>query len=59
MKIVDQGLNPIFMDPDPDKAREVFRKKSRAMTDKRTTIKEAVEKFIPDGCDPLGLVIGR
>jgi glutaconate CoA-transferase subunit A len=50
MKIIEQGVNPLFMDPDPDKAREVFRNKSRAMTDKRTTVKEAVEKFIPDGC---------
>jgi glutaconate CoA-transferase subunit A len=50
MNILEEGKNPIFMDPDPDKAREVFRKKPRAMTDKRITIKEAVEKFIPDGC---------
>jgi glutaconate CoA-transferase subunit A len=50
MKNVDEGLNPIFMDPDPDRAREAFQKKPRAMTDKRTTVKEAVEKFIPDGC---------
>ena len=27
MKVLDQGVNPIFMDPDPDKAREFFRKK--------------------------------
>ena len=38
------------MDSDPDRAREDFQKKSRAMTDKRMTVKEAVEKFIPDGC---------
>jgi glutaconate CoA-transferase subunit A len=50
MKVFEEGTNPIFMDPDPDKAREAFQKKSRAMTDKRTTVKEAVEKFIPDGC---------
>ena len=50
MKVLDQGVNPIFMDPDPDKAREFFRKKTRAMVDKRMTEKEAVEKFIPDGC---------
>jgi glutaconate CoA-transferase, subunit A len=49
MKIFDEGINPVFMDPDPDKAREFFQKKPRAMTDKRTTVKEAVEKFIPDG----------
>lgn len=50
MKVLEEGSNVLFMDPDPDKAREFFQKKSRAMTDKRTTVKEAVEKFIPDGC---------
>lgn len=50
MKVVEEGSNELFMDPDPDKARGFFQKKSRAMTDKRTTVKEAVEKFIPDGC---------
>jgi glutaconate CoA-transferase, subunit A len=49
MEVLDQGVNPIFTDPDPDKAREFFRQKSRAMTDKRMTAKEAVEKFIHDG----------
>jgi glutaconate CoA-transferase subunit A len=50
MNVLDQGVNPLFMDPDPDKAREFFRNKPRAMVDKRMTEKEAVEKFIPDGC---------
>ena len=50
MKVLDQGVNPLFMDPDPDKARDFFRKKPRAMIDKRMTENEAVEKFIPDGC---------
>jgi glutaconate CoA-transferase subunit A len=50
MKVLDQGINPIFMDPDPDKAREFFRGKPRAMIDKRMTEKEAVEEFVPDGC---------
>ena len=50
MEVLDQGVNPIFMDPDPDKAREFFRKKPRAMVDKRMTEKEAVERFVPDGC---------
>jgi len=50
MNVLDEGSNVLFMDPDPDVAREIFQKKSRAMTDKRTTVKEAVEKFIPDGC---------
>ena len=50
MNAMDQGANPLFMNPDPDKAREFFARKSRAMTDKRMTEKEAVERFIPDGC---------
>ncbi len=49
MEVLDQGVNPIFTDPDPDKAREFFRQKSRAMVDKRMTAKEAVEKFVHDG----------
>jgi glutaconate CoA-transferase subunit A len=49
MEVLDQGVNPIFTDPDPDKAREFFRSKSRAMVDKRMTDKEAVEKFVHDG----------
>ena len=49
MKVLDEGENPLFMDPDPDKAREFFRGKSRAMVDKRMSAKEAVEKFVPDG----------
>lgn len=49
MKVLEEGLNPIFMDPDPDKARRVFAKKSRRMTDKRMSAREAVDKFIPDG----------
>jgi glutaconate CoA-transferase subunit A len=50
MKVLDEGVNPLFMDPEPDKARDFFRTKSRAMVDKRMTEKEAVEKFVPDGC---------
>ncbi|MEW6265383.1 MAG: CoA-transferase [Thermodesulfobacteriota bacterium] len=50
MNVLEAGLNPLFMDPDPDKARRFFAEKPRALTDKRLTVKEAVEKFIPDGC---------
>ncbi|MCX8033280.1 MAG: CoA transferase subunit A [Thermoleophilia bacterium] len=49
MNVLDEGVNPLFMDPDPDKARAFFATKSRAMVDKRMTVKEAVEKFVPDG----------
>jgi glutaconate CoA-transferase subunit A len=49
MKVLEEGVNPLFMDPDPDKARDFFRKKTRAMVDKRMSEKEAVERFVPDG----------
>ena len=49
VNVIESGVNPLLMDPDPDKAREFFSKKSKAMTDKRMTAKEVVEKFIPDG----------
>jgi glutaconate CoA-transferase, subunit A len=39
----------LFMPPDVDEARAFFRHKSRAMTDKRMTVREAVAKFIHDG----------
>ena len=50
MEVLGEGVNSLFMDPDPDKARDFFRGKTRAMVDKRMTEKEAVEKFISDGC---------
>lgn len=49
MKTLKKGSGHLFTDPDPDKARKYFQKKSRAMIDKTTTVKEAVEKFISDG----------
>ncbi len=50
MEVLEQGVNPLFMDPDPDKARRFFAGKNKAMVDKRMTEKEVVERFIPDGC---------
>lgn len=37
------------MDPDPDKARAFFKNKSRALTDKVMSVKNAVLEFIKDG----------
>jgi glutaconate CoA-transferase subunit A len=37
------------MDPDPDKARAFFKEKSRAMSNKLTTVTDAVKKFINEG----------
>ncbi len=44
-----QPVGELFQPPDADTAREFFRHKSRAMTDKRMSVKEAVESFIHDG----------
>ncbi len=48
-EVIAEGEGPLFMDPDPDKAREFFRTKTRAMVNKVITVKEAVEKFVHDG----------
>jgi glutaconate CoA-transferase, subunit A len=39
----------LFMPPDVDAARAFFHQKSRAMTDKRMTVHQAVNQFIHDG----------
>ena len=39
----------LFMPPDVEEARAFFRQKSRAMVDKRMSVKEAVSRFIHDG----------
>lgn len=48
-KKLNCGIGPLFMNPDPDKARAFFKNKSRALTDKVMSVKEAVSKFINDG----------
>ncbi len=49
MQTLFTGRGELFTDPDPDVAREHFRKKGRALKDKVMTVKEAVERFVPDG----------
>jgi len=49
MEIVARGEGPLFMDPDPDKAREFFRTKTRALVNKVTTVRDAVARFVHDG----------
>jgi glutaconate CoA-transferase subunit A len=46
-RIVPRGQ--LYSPPDIDAAREFFQRKSRAMTDKLTTVKEAVGRLIHDG----------
>jgi len=49
MKVLYEGKGELFMDCDPDKHREIFKNKNRAMVPKVMTAKEAVERFIHDG----------
>lgn len=44
-----QGINELFTDPDPDRAREFFRNKSRALVPKLSTPEEVVRTMIKDG----------
>jgi glutaconate CoA-transferase subunit A len=39
----------LYTDPSADKAREFFAKKSRALTDKLTTVSDAVARLVKDG----------
>lgn len=54
MNIIDQGKGPLFMDPDPDKARDFFRSKNRKMVNKVMELKDAIKEFVHDG-DYLGI----
>jgi len=54
MEIVEKGEGPVFTNPDPDRARAFFRKKSRIKQDKTMLLDEAVKTFVNDG-DYLGI----
>jgi glutaconate CoA-transferase subunit A len=43
------GSGPLFADPSANQARDFFRNKPRAMTDKRMTVSEAVTRLVHDG----------
>ncbi|MGD0275649.1 MAG: CoA-transferase [Syntrophales bacterium] len=49
MEVIEQGIGKVFTDPDADKARAFFHKKSRILENKVMSVKEAVEKFVHDG----------
>ena len=49
MSELGSGIGPLFMDPDPEAAREFFREKKGAFQDKVMSVKEAVETFVQDG----------
>jgi glutaconate CoA-transferase subunit A len=46
---LERGDGPLFADPSADTAREFFASKSRSLTDKRTTVAEAVARWVEDG----------
>ncbi len=43
------GDGPLFLDPSADRLRAAFRDKPRALTDKLTTVAEAVARLVRDG----------
>ncbi len=46
---LNEGIEELFVDPDPDKAREFFRHKNRGLVNKVTTVEQAVGVHINDG----------
>lgn len=49
MSEAHRGMGRLFMDPNPDKAREFFGKKGLAQRDKLMTVSEAIREFVHDG----------
>ncbi len=49
MNPLPQGIGPLFVDPSADRAREAFAAKPRALTDKLTTVIDAVARLVRDG----------
>jgi len=46
---LEQGVEELFTDPDPDHAREFFHGKNRGLVNKVTTVKQAVSVEVHDG----------
>jgi glutaconate CoA-transferase subunit A len=49
MEMFSQGSGALFTDPSADRARQFFATKPRALTDKVTTVADAVARFVHDG----------
>src|SRR5438309_282983 len=49
MNPLSQGTGALFADPSADRAREAFAGKPRALTDKVTTVADAVARLVHDG----------
>jgi len=45
---IEEGLEELFCDPDPDKARAFFKTKERGLVNKVTTVKDAVRELVRD-----------
>src|SRR5436853_5964693 len=62
------GSGPLFLDPSADRLRAAFRDKPRALTDKLTTVADAVGRLVRDGdylaiggfgCDRLPVAVAH
>jgi glutaconate CoA-transferase subunit A len=49
MEPLPQGVGALYQDPSADRAREYFAGRSRALTDKVTTVADAVARLVRDG----------
>src|SRR5437588_12331069 len=49
MDPLSQGAGDLYADPSADGARQAFKSKPRALTDKLTTVDDAVRKYVADG----------
>src|SRR5438045_2815325 len=47
--MIPQPEGRLFTDPDPDAARAAFGAQPRALTDKRMSVRDAVNKYVRDG----------
>jgi glutaconate CoA-transferase subunit A len=54
MHILSQGDGALFTDPSADRARQFFGTRNRSLTDKLTTVADAVARLVHDG-DYLGI----
>src|SRR3954454_16955762 len=49
MALLPSGTGPLFTDPSAEALRAAFRAKPRALTDKLTTVADAVARLVHDG----------
>src|SRR6516225_6160215 len=49
MHMLSRGEGALFSDPSSDRARQAFAAKPRALTDKVTTVTDAVRRLVADG----------